>query len=173
VAERWFFALWPRPATAQTLAAQARPLIPHGARAAHPLDLHLTLVFLGVLTPQQLQLAVQAADTVRGARFSLDIDQVGSFAQARVLWCAPSRPPAGLADLVQGLGQGLAERGFAPENRPFRPHISLARRFQGAAADGWGRAVEWEARDFCLAHGRVGQVPRYAVVRRWPLGPSG
>jgi 2'-5' RNA ligase len=51
VAERWFFGLWPDPATAQTLAAQARSLIPPGARAAHPLDLHLTLRFLGELSP--------------------------------------------------------------------------------------------------------------------------
>ena len=173
MAERWFFALWPDQAAAQALAAQARPLIPPGARAAHPLDLHLTLRFLGELSPEQLQAAELAADQVRAQRLTLRMDQAGSFPRARVLWCAPTRPPATLFELVTRLDQTLAAQGFTPETRPYRPHLTLARKFHGALTLNWRSAVVWEAPEFVLARGREGQVPRYAGLRRWPLNFGG
>ena len=175
MSERWFFGLWPDPATAQALAAQARPLIPHGVRAAHPLDLHLTLHFLGELTPQRLQAARLAGDAVQAAPFAMRIDQAGCFPRAQVLWCAPTRAPAALFDLVTRLELALTGQGFVPQTRPYRAHLTLARRFRGTASLDWGLPVEWEAREFVLARGRDGQVPRYAAAHRWSLGagPSG
>jgi len=170
--ERWFFGLWPDPATAHALAAQARPLIPPGARPAHPLDLHLTLHFLGELTPERVQAAHLAADAVRAQPFALRMDQAGSFPRARVLWCAPRQTPAALFDLVARLESALAAQGFAPEARALRAHLTLARKFRGPAALEWGPPVDWEAQAFVLAHGRDGQVPRYAAVCRWPLGAA-
>lgn len=172
MAERWFFALWPDGATGTALSARARPLIPTGARAAHPLDLHLTLHFLGELTPEQVQLAVAAADEVRSHAFSLRIDRVGYFPGPRALWCGPSRWPTALSKLTSRLGQGLTERGFAPETRPFHPHITLARKVRGGISVDWGQAVDWEPSDLCLARGCDGQAPRYAVAHRWPLAPG-
>ena len=171
--ERWFFGLWPDPATARALAAQARPLIPYGARPAHPLDLHLTLHFLGGLTPERVQAAHLAADAVWTQPFALRMDQAGSFPRARVLWCAPSRAPATLFALVARLESALAAQGFAPEARPFRAHLTLARKFRGPATLDFGPPVDWAASEFVLARGRDGQVPRYTAVCRWPLsGPK-
>jgi RNA 2',3'-cyclic 3'-phosphodiesterase len=169
VAERWFFALWPDGATAQALAAQARRLIPVGARAVHPRDLHLTLQFLGELTSPQVRAALQAGDAVCGRAFGLAIDQTGAFRHARVLWCGPSQAPAALSELVGELGRALGAHGFTPETRPFRAHVTLARKFHGASTLDWGRAVWWPVGDLCLAHGLEGQVPRYAVTHHWPL----
>ncbi|WP_295392288.1 RNA 2',3'-cyclic phosphodiesterase [uncultured Thiodictyon sp.] len=169
MAERWFFALWPDPATAKVLAARARPLIPPGARAAHPLDLHLTLRFLGELSPDALRAAQSVGAGVRAAPLSLSLDQAGCFPRAAVLWCGPTRAPEALLALVTQLEQGLASQGFVPETRPYRPHLTLARRFHGRAARDWGPAVTWEARELVLAHGCPGQLPRYVAARRWPL----
>lgn len=169
VSERWFFALWPAVGTARALATAGRGLIPPGARAAHPLDLHLTLRFLGDLSAERLAAAEQAGDTVSGRPFALRIDQAGSFPRARVLWCAPSLVPAGLLDLSAALEQALAAGGFAPEPRPFCPHLTLARKFRGPAVLPWGLSVDWEVHAFVLARGRDGLVPRYAAARRWPL----
>ena len=172
MAERWFFALWPDPATAEALAARAAPLIPPGARPPHALDLHLTLRFLGALTPTQLRAAERVGDLVRAAPFSLRIDQAGCFPRAAVLWCGPTEVPSALLDLVSALEQGLIAQGFVPEPRPYRSHLTLARRFRGTPGD-WGPAVAWEARELVLARGRAGQVPRYAAARRWVLGVRG
>ena len=169
VAERWFFALWPNPAAAKVLAAQARPLIPPGARAAHPLDLHLTLRFLGELSPDALGAAQWVGEGVKAAPLRLSVDRTGCFPRAAVLWCGPTQAPLALLELVTQLEQGLAAQGFVPEARPYRPHLTLARQFHGRAPLDWGPAVTWEARELVLAHGCPGQVPRYVAARRWPL----
>jgi 2'-5' RNA ligase len=167
--ERWFFGLWPDPATATVLAAQARPLIPHGARAAHPLDIHLTLRFLGALSPEALHAAVSIGDALQAGGFRLRIDRAGCFPRARVLWCAPSQAPDALFDLVARLEQTLAAHGFPPETRPYRPHLTLARKFRMEGPLVWNEPVIWEASEFVLARGLAGQSPRYAATRRWPL----
>ena len=167
--ERWFFALWPDPETAGALATQARPLLTRAARAAHPLDIHLTLRFLGELSPEALRAAARVGDALQAGGSRLRIDRAGWFPRARVLWCAPTRAPEALCDLVARLEQALAAHGFPPEARPYRPHLTLARQFRAEGPLVWGEPVVWEAGDFVLARGLEGQVPRYAAVRRWPL----
>ena len=157
---------------ARVLAAGARGLIPAAARAAHPLDIHLTLRFLGPLDPERVQAAGAAADALRGAPCTLRLDQAGGFPRARVLWCAPTRLPPALRDLAAGLEAALAARGFAPEPRPWRPHLTLARRFEGPPVLPWDLPVEWEVRELVLAYGRDGPPPRYVAARRWPLLPA-
>jgi RNA 2',3'-cyclic 3'-phosphodiesterase len=169
LAERWFFALWPTAPAARALATAALPLIHPGARPAHPLDLHLTLHFLGPLSPEQLDAARAAADSITSPPFPLRLDRAGSFPGARVLWCAPSAVPGPLADLAARLEQALAVRGLATEPRPFRPHLTLARRFRGPLRLPWTETTDWAVSEFVLAHGRDGRVPRYRRVGRWPL----
>lgn len=169
MAERWFFGLWPDPLTGAALAARARPLIPPSSRAAHPLDLHLTLRFLGELDPEALRAAEAVGDAVQAGHFRLRIDRVGWFPRSRVLWCAPSQAPDALCDLVARLEQALTAHGLPPETRPYRPHLTLARKFRLEGPLVWDEPVLWEASEFVLARGLAGQVPRYAAARRWPL----
>lgn len=169
MAERWFFGLWPDPMTGAALAAQARPLIPPSSRAAHPLDLHLTLRFLGELSPEALLATASVGGALQARGFSLCIDRAGWFPRARVLWCAPSQAPDALFDLVTRLEQALVAHGFPPETRPFRPHLTLARNFRMDGPLFWDEPVTLEANEFVLARGLEGQAPRYAAARRWSL----
>ncbi len=94
--------------------------------------LHLTLRFLGDridpirVTPIQLALASVHADA-----FPLALDGTGRFPPgtqrpARVLWAGLTATPALLA-LHAAVEQALAQADFPPEDRPFSPHITLAR----------------------------------------------
>jgi 2'-5' RNA ligase len=167
--DRWFFALWPDAAARAALAAGAAGLIAPGARATHPRDLHLTLVFLGQLIPEALEAAVQAADSLRAAPVALRIDQAGRFPHARVFWCGPADPSSGLLGLYRQLCQALADRGVPIESRPYRPHITLARKASRGPRQDWNAPVEWIAHELILARGLEGRVPRYEQWRRWPL----
>jgi 2'-5' RNA ligase len=144
-------------------------MLPPGARVTYPQDLHLTLRFLGELDSDALERAEGAADGLAAQAVPLRIDRLGHFARSQVLWCGPSSPSPqllALADRLEGL---LAARGFAPEPRPFRAHITLARKVRRPVSAAWGDAVEWTARELVLAAGRDGRVPRYGVRRSWPL----
>lgn len=168
--ERWFLALWPDDEVRAALAARLPDVLPVGARATHSSDLHLTLAFLGPLSPDILSCIALAADRVRAAPFDLDIDQVGHFSRARVLWCGPSSLPEPLSALVGDLQAQLSTCGLPADPRPYRPHITLARRVTTpSAATAWPTPVRWRARELVLAAGAGGPGPRYRILRRWTL----
>jgi 2'-5' RNA ligase len=169
LSERWFFALWPDADARAALADRLSALVPAGARATHPHDLHLTLAFLGPLSPEMLACAERAADGVQCDPFELKIDCVGHFPRAHVLWCGPAAPPESLSTLVTDLQRRLAAYGLPPDPRPYRPHITVARRASAPASTTWPTPLSWLAGEFALAAGDAGAVPRYRIRRRWPL----
>lgn len=170
MSERWFFALWPDRRVQAALAAHARARTPAGARATHPDDLHLTLAFLGPLAPDVLCCAEEAAGRVEGVPFELLIDRIGHFGRARVLWCAPASAPPPLIALVSDLRGQLGGCTLALDPRPYRPHVTLARRVAAGPSVGWPSPVCWPVREFVLAAGSGEAGPRYRIRRRWPLG---
>ncbi len=153
--------------------SRSRGLLPQGTRGTHPLDLHLTLRFLGPLGHEALSRVEGAAEAVIGLPpVPLCIDRLGHFPRSGILWAGTSVSGAGLLGLVARFDEALGAQGFTPETRPFRAHITLARRVRRPPPAAWGHPVPWIARELVLAAGQEGQVPRYRVRRSWPLtGP--
>ncbi|NEX21774.1 RNA 2',3'-cyclic phosphodiesterase [Thiorhodococcus mannitoliphagus] len=172
MAEPWFLALWPGPQTRDALVRETRGALPPAARAVHPADLHLTLVFLGELDAARLSCAEAVAAAVFAPPFQLEIDRIGQFARARVLWCGPSRTPEVLAALVRGLQSGLERCGIPFDRRPYRPHLTLARKVSNHEGHALSGTVAWSVRELVLAYGVPGSKPRYRIHRRWPLSTS-
>jgi RNA 2',3'-cyclic 3'-phosphodiesterase len=90
-------------------------------------QLHLTLRFIGDVEAQ-LQGKIDAAlRQVGGEPFSMVLRQVGHFGRpARVLWVGMENVPE-LLVLQQRVETALVRLAIAPEERPFSPHITLAR----------------------------------------------
>lgn len=137
------------------------------------MDLHLTLRFLGTLGPEGLSRVEGAAEAVIALPpVPLCIDRLGQFPRSGILWAGTSDPGAGLLGLVERLEDALGAQGFTPETRPFRAHITLARKVRRPPPVAWGHPVPWLARELVLAAGQEGQVPRYRIRRSWSLtGP--
>jgi 2'-5' RNA ligase len=97
-----------------------------------PYNIHLTLKFLG-------NVAVDMLDDITGALekaaqgiapFHLEVKELGVFPNLRrvqVAWVGISGEVDKLAQLQQHIESNLAPLGFAPESRPFVPHLTLAR----------------------------------------------
>jgi 2'-5' RNA ligase len=101
-------------------------------RWVDPEGLHVTLAFLGELDDEKLDAATQAAATVAGvhAPFSLRLAGLGTFGSAhapRVIWVGLAGEKAHLLSLQAAVADDLAARGFPREERPFSPHLTLAR----------------------------------------------
>ncbi len=118
--------------------------------------LHVTLRFLGP-TPDMRQQEVGAvvAEAARGvAPFQIVLSGGGAFPnqyRPRVLWIGigdGARELAGIAGRING---ELARLGWTPDDRPFNPHLTLARTDGVIGADGYAAKLLEEARDVRLS----------------------
>lgn len=154
---RLFLALWPAPPLQSRIAAHmARWQWPAAARRTPPERLHLTLHFLGDVPAARVPALRQLPQPPwEGCTLAFD---------AAMLWPggiavleARAVPPA-LARLHEALGTGLRAAGFTLEERRYRPHLTLARRAQGAAPPPSFEPLQW----------RTGT--GYVLVRSLPAG---
>ncbi len=172
--QRVFFALWPNaPTSASLTALTERVASQAGGRATPPERLHLTLAFVGNVDPARLAILAQIGAQAAAATppFRLIFDRLGGFREAEVAWLGVSPVPAALADLVRRLAAELDHAGFAVDRRPYRAHLTLARRCQRAARTG---TVEppllWEVDAITLtASTLTPQGPSYENLWRWSL----
>lgn len=100
-------------------------------RWVDPAQIHLTLKFLGeVPEPEVAAVGACIASVARRHEpFALRIGGLGGFPsleRPRVLWLGVQAPPV-LGALQAALEKELEALGFAPEDRPFRPHLTLGR----------------------------------------------
>jgi RNA 2',3'-cyclic 3'-phosphodiesterase len=93
-------------------------------------NLHVTLRFLGEVSPDKLQ---TVKETLRGVPaefpFPLGFASLGFFPnkrRPRVLWVGLDAQPA-LAKLAHAIEESLAAVGIPREEREFNPHLTLAR----------------------------------------------
>ena len=120
--------------TAGLQKALPRPLV----RWVAAQNLHLTLKFLGDVSPTNLERLAEAlkVETARLTGFELSVGGLGAYPtsrRARVFWVG-IEAPAALASL-QRLVEGIAARlGYPPEERPFSPHLTIGRVGQNATA---------------------------------------
>ncbi len=169
---RVFFALWPPAEAAARLHGAA--LTAHkdcGGRVMRRENLHVTLAFLGNVSPARLAQAEAVADGIAAPAFDVGLDRLGWWKHNRILWAGSAAPPPALAQLADLLGAGLRTAGFALDERPFALHATLLRNARCAApVPRLDPPVGWRAGEFVLAESVAGpDGSRYAVRRRWPL----
>jgi len=131
---RAFIALTP-PTTLQHTVAAVRDVfqpLPLPWRWVTPAQIHLTLRFLGNVPEEQVTSIAQAMEHAAQGQtaFTLRAQSLGCFpqpARPRVLWVGLADPSQALARLNECLTAALIPVGFPPEERPFHPHLTLAR----------------------------------------------
>ena len=97
-----------------------------------PYSIHLTLKFLGSIAVDRISEITRAMEeaTQGISPFHLEVKDLGVFPNLRrvqVVWVGISGEVDKLSQLQQHLESNLARLGFAPETRPFTPHLTLAR----------------------------------------------
>lgn len=93
-------------------------------------NFHLTLHFLGEVTPDDVEYLQQAImETARFQKaFDLTLDRIGFFPRGRegVLWAGVEKSTP-LFKLFQNLEKNLGKQGFPREKKGLSPHITLGR----------------------------------------------
>lgn len=103
-----------------------------GVKWTRPEQIHLTVKFLGDVADRNVPEVTEAARALasRYPSFDLEVRSAGCFppkGPARIVWAGLADPPAALIDLHRDAEQSFAELGFKPENRAFKPHLTIGR----------------------------------------------
>lgn len=104
-------------------------------RWVDPADWHVTLAFLGDLDHAKQAAARQALDVAvrECAGIETSVTQPARFPDAAAdVWAAELALTPPLSRLKQQLDAALAKHGLSVDSRPYRPHITVARRLTNA-----------------------------------------
>ncbi|MTE19574.1 RNA 2',3'-cyclic phosphodiesterase [Streptomyces sp. TRM43335] len=191
---RLFTAVLPPPPAAAELAAAVGALqaLPGADRLRWtPAEgRHITLAFLGEVDEDLLpELRERFGRAARRHRpFDARLAGGGRFGD-RVLWAGVADGRTALRALADSVSAGARRTGVPIEDRPYRPHLTVARAragrapgarrtdlrpFADALADFSGSA--WRAGELTLVRSRLpvsgvsGDRPRYETLEVWPLG---
>lgn len=169
---RVFFALWPDENTRESIARYTADAIKNcGGRAVPDANFHITLRFIGnVDEPGMTQLKKAAART-QAKPVRLKLDRMGYWEGPQVFWLGCRKAPDDLLRLVVNLNTELGSEGFPPENRPFKPHVTLVRKADFSPDGQELEPVIWTSDEFVLVESETeSDGSKYQVLERWPLG---
>ncbi len=105
---------------------------PDGIQWANPSGMHLTLKFLGNIPASGVPPLLECLAPVGrdAGPFPLKLGALGMFPnrrKPRVLWAGVDGDLDALSRLQQASETAICAIGYPPEQRPFRPHITLGR----------------------------------------------
>ena len=165
---RVFFALWPDADTRARLVRATKDAVRRsGGRPIAKDRFHITVAFLGNLTPAGLEIA-SAVPPIRVGAFALLLDVLGTFESSRSLWLGTRSVPPALVELERRLWDALTAKGFIREERIYRPHLTLARRARPVEAQ--IEPVEWPVGELALVESLpAGRNVHYEPLRTWPI----
>jgi 2'-5' RNA ligase len=163
---RMFIALWPDDAVRRQLAAWRDSW--HWPRSATPVRserLHMTLHFIGEVEPERIPELAEKLRVPFGG-FTMQFGRV-------VIWphgitvLEPDSVPAQLAELHARLSMVLQSLALPVDTRPFRPHVTLARRSDGATPASPAPSIAWLINRYALMDSTLGANGQYTIVREF------
>ncbi|GIP34306.1 RNA 2',3'-cyclic phosphodiesterase [Paenibacillus sp. J2TS4] len=150
----------------------------------HPDDYHITLQFLGETSAEKQRQVEQALrfTAERHPNFSLTLNGLGLFGpepSPQILWAGAEGDTSALRSLQQDVVEAMCKVGYEAESRPYRPHITLARKYAGpspfersklkSAPQPEAGVTSWLVNEVVLYQSHSGKRPMYEPLSAFPL----
>lgn len=156
----------------------------------HREDYHITIQFLGDVSPDRVPaIAKKLQKTAcQFQPFMLETGNVGVFGtetSPRVLWAGLIDHNGMLSKLQEKVTEDMEEFGFVKESRPYRPHITIARKYAGnepfqlhqlpallpqtASSEQAERKDFWTVREFALFSTHLHDSPMYEILESFRM----
>jgi len=146
----------------------------------HEQDYHITLAFLGDVPPEKMNPLREAMTAVaaRCVPFSLRLAGLGTFGERtapRIFWQGVKAEEM-LAALRSDVYEACGALGFSLDRRPFAPHITIARKWQGAEPfrpetlrSLPAASAVFSVPEMVLYRTNMDQTPKYEAIASFPL----
>ena len=165
---RLFFALWPSDRQRELLRDTLRPVVTSiEGDMVDRRNWHVTLVFIGSFAEEQIPFLQTAAAEIEFDSIRLRFDRVEFWQRPKVATLMPRAVPPALESLVRSLQSLLTAFDIDPEDRLYRPHITVARRAKAFETVPLTRPLDLEWQDFELVESVSG--PSGVLYRPLPL----
>jgi RNA 2',3'-cyclic 3'-phosphodiesterase len=164
---RLFIGLWPHDAVRSKIARwQAEWEWPERASLVGPERFHTTLHFLGDVAPERVLDLKYVLKPVPTPPFELHFARPEIW-QHGVAVLRPDNSPTALRGLHARIGLALAEIGLPVDEKPYRPHVTLARRATGAKPPARAPDIQWEANAGFVLVQSLGGGRGYEILERF------
>ena len=147
-------------------------------RWSPPESWHVTLQFLGNVAAEEYVCLLERLRGVRASPVKIGPQKIGAFGHAGILH-VEVKPTPELLELERGVIAATSQCGFTREDRPYRPHITLARRRARSSRNGIASTAEkslelkpftgFTAAEFAFYESFLGSAARYEIRQRFPL----
>ena len=162
-------AFWPGQTQLEQLLAIQQEYAPWG-REILPENLHITLLFLGNVTPEVADCLAQEMNNVSAPRFSVQLDRLGYFEKTRIFWVGPSVVPQELEKLFKDARNCAQRCGISKLSKRYTPHVTLLRNSDVPVSDPNFTPIDWHINEFHLVESRTDRHgARYYTLDSFPL----
>jgi RNA 2',3'-cyclic 3'-phosphodiesterase len=168
---RLFFALWPGDQVRQSIIETFSTVsVPENSRVAQPENLHITLHFVGQVSPEEKGCLHNAANSINHKPFLINLDRLGYFNKAKICWLGCNGLPIELTQLHHDLGASLARCDYKSESREYKPHVTLIRKCMAPVNTTKDFIIPWLVDEFVLVESISGPGGvNYKVIEKYPL----
>ncbi|KKN34085.1 hypothetical protein LCGC14_0797270 [marine sediment metagenome] len=126
--KRLFFALWPTQTSRDQIQLVSDAFQQDTTRQVPKHNLHITLFFIGNIDHQNIPLLMEKASLIRNSKIALVFNELDFWRRPKILCLSCQRQTTPLYQLVNSLNQLAKTLSFQIESRPFRAHITIARK---------------------------------------------
>jgi 2'-5' RNA ligase len=165
--KRLFFGLWPEPEIRRDCKRIMEKIEDTHLQPVATKNLHVTLVFLGQVNPQQELAICATADTLTVPVLSIKFDKLSYWQNPGILCLTSNCYYHELTQLAAKLSYIAKSNGISLEERPYKPHLTLGRKAITAIELEFAPLI-WHSEGFCLFEScSLVDGIEYRVVRRW------
>jgi len=149
--KKLFFALWPSHRQRELLRDTINPVLSAvEGQSVDRRNWHVTLVYIGDFPEERIAELTAVTDDIEPGEIRLRFDTLTFWQRPKIACVHTKIVPRELERLVAGLRQALIPFGIEPEERVYRPHITVSRKVRAFPDTRLARPMELSFTEFEL-----------------------
>ena len=166
-----FFAIFPNRFIQVQLAHQAEQLVSIcGGNIVKLQQTHLTLLFLGNVAVDQIEIIQRAMKNVSAKKFEFNLEEICYWKQNQIVYSQAKQFPAELFTLVDSLRNVLSGTGLLIDKHTYKPHVTLIRKAIHSININLNTPIRWHAHEWFLMQSKqTDNGVDYIPLGQWSL----